>query len=151
MLFDLDESPGEWFQFFTSRIDTSTGETVYDDPEGPGRACIRSLAPFFDERRGKREKAVEHVVNPKTHALERIVFLKELSPKEEAQERDDMWDYAITGFEGFKNAKTKEPLVCNRETKLKLMKVPMFSRFVARCLELLANTGVAEKEEEEKN
>ena len=40
---------------------------------------------------------------------------------------------------------------CTRENKLKLMRVPVFDRFIARCLEMLANSGVKEKEDEQKN
>ena len=151
MFFDLDEQQGEWFYFFTSKIDPNTGEVVYDEPVKDARVQLRSLQPFFEKRLATRKKAVEHVINPKTKQMERISYISERSFEDTLKERDDTWDYAITGLEGFKDAKTKEPLVCDRETKTKLMKNPVFDRFIGRCLQLMANTGVAEKEEETKN
>ena len=151
MLFDLDESQGEWFQFFTSRIDQNTGEIIYDDPVDDARVQIRSLTPFFEERMAGRKKAYEHVYNPKTRQMERLSYVPDLPHDQMKQERDDAWDYAIIGLEGFKDAKTKEVLKCDRGTKLKLMKNPVFDRFMARCLQLLANSGVKEKEDLEKN
>jgi len=151
MFFDLDSAQGEWFPFFSSHIDPVTGEPVYEDPENDARVQIRSIAPFIEERMAKRKRISEHVYNPKTRAMERITYFAEQSPDELRVERDDLWDYAITGIEGFKDSKTGQVIVCNRENKLKLMKVPVFDRFVARCQQLLASSGVKAKEEEEKN
>jgi len=151
MLFDLDESQGEWFQFFMSRVDPDTGEIIYDEPVQDARVQIRSMATFFEERIGARKKVVEWKVNPKTKMNERHSFYPDLSYEEMKKEREDAWDYAITGLEGFQDAKTKKPLVCDRETKLKLMKNPVFDRFIARCLQLLAESGVVQKEDLEKN
>ena len=151
MLFNLDEAQGDWFQFFSSSINPDTGEIIYDDPVKDARVQIRSVAPFFEERIANRKKAVEHVYNPKTRQMERISYIPELPYEEAKKERDDTWDYVITGIEGFKDAKTGTVLKCDRETKLKLMKNPVFDRFVAKCLQTLASYGVKEKEEQEKN
>mgnify|MGYP001249914155 CR=1 FL=1 len=151
MLFDLEESQGEWFYFFNSRIDQATGETVYDNPVKDARVKIRSISAFFEEALSKRKREFQFVVNPKTRGMERVAYFPELSSEEANQQRDDAWDYAITGLEGFKDAKTKADLKCDRETKLKLMKNPAFDRFIARCFQILASSGIQGKEAEEKN
>ena len=150
MLFDIDASQGEWFQFFTSRVDPDAGEIVYDDPVQDAKVQIRSMGPFFEERLVARKKVVEWRVNPKTKANERHSYYPELSYEEIRAEREDAWDYAITGLEGFQDAKTKEVLKCDRETKLKLMKNPVFDRFFAKCLQTLSEAGVSQREEQKK-
>jgi hypothetical protein len=151
MLIDLNSEQGEWFQFFTSRLDPNTGEVIYDPPTGDARAQIRSLAPFFEERAGKRKKAVEHVYNPKTRAMERIPYFEEQTLEEIKAEREDAYDYAITGLENFKDSKTGTVITCTRGNKVALMKVPVFDRYFARCQQLLASSGVKKAEEEPKN
>lgn len=151
MFLDLDSLQGEWFPFFGSHIDLATGEIVYDDPVADARVQIRSMAPFIEERMAKRKKTVEHVLNPKTRTMERIAYYPDMTPGEERDERDDVWDYVITGIEGFKDSKTGKVIDCTRENKLKLMKVPVFDRFVARCFQILGNSGIKEQEELEKN
>jgi len=148
---DLESTEGEWFQFFGSRIDPSTGETIFEEPTSDARVQIRSMAPFFEERIAIRKRSIEHVYNPKTRAMERISYYPELTLAEAKVEREDAWDYCITALENFKDSKTGELIVCTRENKLKLMKVPVFDRFIARCLQILASTGVKAKEEAEKN
>jgi hypothetical protein len=149
MLFSLDSSEGEWFPFQNSKIDPLTGDPVFDDPVSDAKVQIRSMTPFFEERIAKRKRQTEHVMNPKTRQMERIAFYAELSIEEAKAERDDAFDFAITGIEGFKDAKTGKLITCTRENKLALMKVPVFDRFFARCQQLLASSGV--KEEMEKN
>ena len=152
MFFEIEEeTKGEWFNFFTSSIDPNTGDVKYDEPVKDARVCIRSMTPFIEERIAGRKKCVEHVYNPKTRGMERLSYSQELSFDEAKAERDDTWDYVITGIEGFKDAKTKEVMKCDRATKLKLMKNPVFDRFIARCMQLLANSGFEAKEEQEKN
>jgi hypothetical protein len=151
MFVDLDNLQGEWFSFFGSHIDPSTGETIFEEPVSDARVQIRSMIPFVEERMAKRKKSVEHVYNPKTRAMERISYYPELSLDESKTERDDAWDYIITAIENFKDSKTNELILCTRENKLKLMKVPVFDRFVARCLQILTSSGVKMKEEEIKN
>src|SRR4030042_6218031 len=139
MFFDLDSTQGEWFQFFGSHIDPNTGEVVYEETTSDARVQIRSIAPFLEERFAKWKKSVEHVYNPKTRAMERISYYPDQSPEESRADRDDAWDYAITGIENFKDIKTGELIACTRENKLKLMKNPVFDRFFARRKQLLAN------------
>ena len=151
MLFDLDSSAGEWFPFQNSKIDPLTGEPVFDDPVSDAKVQVRSMTPFFEERIAKRKRQTEHVFNPKVRAMERITYYAELSIDEAKAERDDAFDFAITGIEGFKDAKNEKVITCTRENKLALMKVPVFDRFFARCQQLLASSGVKQKEELEKN
>jgi hypothetical protein len=88
-------------------------------------------------------------MNPKTRQMERITYYAELSIEEAKAERDDAYDFAITGIEGFKDAKTGQIITCTRANKLALMKVPVFDRFFAKCQQVLASSGV--KEQESKN
>lgn len=149
MLFDLNQNEGEWFPFQNSKIDPLTGEPVFDDPVTDAKVQIRSMTPFFEERIAKRKREVERILNPKTRQMERISFYAELSVEEAKAERDDAFDFAITGIEGFKDAKTGKMIDGSRENKLALMKVPVFDRFFARCQQLLSSSGV--KEQVEKN
>jgi len=149
MLINLETNEGEWFPFQNSTISPSTGEPVFDDPVSDARVQIRSMTPFFEERIAKRKRQTEHVMNPKTRQMERITYYAELSIEEAKAERDDAYDFAITGIEGFKDAKTGQIITCTRANKLALMKVPVFDRFFAKCQQVLANSGV--KEQESKN
>lgn len=148
MIFDLDQAEGERFPFFTSTVDPATGAITYDEP-GDAWVELRPMQPFFEERLAKRKKITEHVHNPKTRQLERISYYPDLSVDEAKKERDDAWDYAITGFGNFKD-KTGAAIEFNRGNKMKMIKVPMFIRFCERCFEVMANSGV-KKEAEEKN
>ena len=150
MFFDFS-SEGEWFKFFGSHIDSNTGEIVFGEPVSDGRVRIRRLAPFLEERLSKWKKSVEHVYNPKTRAMERISYYPDQTTEETRQDREDAWDYAITGIENIRDSETKEEITCTRENKLRLMKHPVFDRFFARCQQLLDNSGIREKEESEKN
>lgn len=152
MFFDLEaNSQGEWFQFFSSRIDPASGDVIYDPPSGDARVKIRSVRPFFEERMAGRKLQHETVYNPKTRAMERISYSPPLSPEEAKEQREDSFDYAIVDFQNFKDSKTGAMIACTRENKLKLMRLPVFDRFVARCQELLDASGIKDKEEAEKN
>lgn len=154
MLLDLDiQEEGEWFAFFTSHIDPTTGDIIYDDPvKGAPKVKIRSLAPFIEKRMTTRKREVEHVLNPKTRAMERLSFFTDQSIGETLKEREDTWDYAIQDFEdGFKDKKTDKVIKCTKENKIKMMKLPVFDRFVARCLQVIGEAGVQEAAEESKN
>ncbi len=151
-LFDAEAlEQGDWFPFFESRYDFTTGETVYDLPkEGAAEFRIRSLTEFYVDRRKGRKREYKMVFNPTSRSMERVGYYPDLSPEEEAAERDDSYDYAITGI---RNAFWGEdrPIECDRESKIKLMKNPAFSRYFMRVLEMLANSGAKTKEEAEKN
>jgi hypothetical protein len=151
MFFELESGQGEWFPFFGSHFDPITGDTIYEDAVSDAKVQVRSMTPFFEEKIAKRKREVEHVYNPKTRQMERITFFKELSVEESKAERDEAWDYAITGIEGFKDSKTGKIIECTRENKLALMKNPVFDRFIARCQQLIASSGVKEAKELEKN
>jgi hypothetical protein len=147
MLLDLEaQEQGEWFQFFTSHIDEATGEVIYDEPSPDARVKIRSMVPFIEERLASRKRQYEHVLNPKTRSMERISYYPEMTPEENRKDREDTWDYVIQGLEGFADKKTGKEIACTRENKIKLMKLPVFDRFVARCLQLLSSSGVEEQE-----
>lgn len=148
---DVDEDQGEWFQFFTSTIDPDSGEIIYDTPRNDAKVRLRSMAPLIEERLNKRTRKSEFIFNPKSRQMERVVYYEEPTTEELQKEREDTWDYVITGIEGFVDKKTKKLMKCDKKTKLKLMKNPVFDRFVARCMQLLANAGFQEKEEQEKN
>lgn len=150
MVFDLDSSQGEWFRFFESRIN-ERGEFIYDDPTpDAGRICIRSIGPFLDRIQAKRKRKFEWVLNPSTRSMERVGYYEDQTPEDLKKEREDIWDYAITGIEDFFDVKG-DPILCTRENKVKLMTFPVFDRFVARCLQTLSASGVKTKEEAEKN
>lgn len=150
MIIDFEANDGEWFTFVMSRIDDQ-GKVVYDDPlPDAGKVCVRSLVPFFEQRQAGRKKKYEFVHNPSTRAMERVGFIPEQTAEQAREEREDAWDYAIKDFENF-NDKNKVPIPCTRENKLRLMKLPVFDRFIGRCLQMLAEQGVKVEEELRKN
>lgn len=151
MNIDIDFTEGEWFQFVGSHVDLNTGEVIYEDPSSDARVQIRSIAPFIEERLSKRRRIVEHIYNPKTRAMERLSYYEELTFEQAKKERDDTWDYAITAFENFRDSKTGEVIICTRENKIKMMANPVFDRFIARCLQIIASSGTEAKKETEKN
>ncbi len=149
-IFDLDETKGDWFDFFESTIDIKTGDTTYDDPKpGTGKVCLRNMSVFVRERNRNRKKKYEFVVNPRTRAMEKVESTEQTA-EEEAQERDDAFDYAITEFKDFFDAKGK-PIEATRENKLKLLAIPVFDRFIARCFELQQNANKMQAQVIEKN
>lgn len=150
MIIDLEARDGEWFTFFGSKVN-ERGETVYDEPlPDAGKIQIRSLMPYFEANRSKQKRKHEFVLNPQTRQMERVSYEPELSPEDAQKERDDAWDYAISGIENVFDAKGFA-VECNRENKLRLMMIPQFNRFVARCLQILSEAGVKTEEEERKN
>jgi len=140
-----------WFQFFSSHIDEASGEVVYEEPSKDARVKIRSMVPFVEEQMAGRKKQYEHVMNPKTRSMERLSYYPELSIEELKAEREDVWDYIIQDFEGFVDKKTKQEIKCTRANKVKMMKLPVFDRFVAQCQKLLTESGVKIEEQEVKN
>jgi len=148
---DIDESNGDWFDFFESNIDLNTGNIVYEDPKpGTGKACFRPSRPLVMERVANRKKESEFVLNPKTRAMEKVEFYKSQTVEEQQKEQDDMTDYVITDLENFYDAKGN-PIECTRENKLTLAKVPVFDRFMARCMEIQMNSNIKQAEKEKKN
>ena len=151
-VFDLTkDEQGDWFAYFTSHLDPLTGETVYDPPEdGAAEFRIRSMAPFFEERRKKRKKEFKMVLNPSTRQMERVGYYPDLPPEEAEQENHDAWDYAITGMRNAVSAPGKE-IECTRENKLALTEIPVFMRFLFRVFQIISDTGARAREEIEKN
>ena len=151
MVFDLEQqNEGEWFPFFESHIDDK-GEIVYDDPKpDSGRVRIRSMAPIIEKQIEGRKRNYQFALNPQSRAMERVGYFEELPLDQAKKDRDDVWDYVITDFEGLFDAKGKE-IECTRENKLKLIAIPMFDRFISKCLRMLSDSGVKVKEEQEKN
>jgi len=151
-LFDLEkEDMGDWYTFFSSKVDQASGEVVYDEPEeGAAEFRIRSVAKFWEERRAKRKKEYKMVLNPSTRQMERVGYYEDLPPAQEKKENEDSWDYAITGIRNAFSA-PDVPIECNRENKLKLLEIPVFIRFAGRVFQMMAETGITEKETSEKN
>ncbi len=148
VIFDIEESQGDWFDFFESKFDFETEKIIYSDPKpNTGKVCIRSAQKVVTEQMSNRKKISEMVLNPKTRQMERIEYFQEKSFEEKQTETEDRIDYMITGLKDFFDIKGK-PIECTRENKIKLSKVPMFDRFIAKCIELQAN-GVLEKMEKE--
>lgn len=151
-VFDLDkDAQGDWFPFFGSRFDPLTGEIAYLKPEPDAAEFrIRNMTGFFEERRKNRTREYKMVLNPSTRAMERVGYYEDLPPDEAQKESDDAWDYAITGM---KNAFAVDglPMDCTRANKLKLVKIPIFLRYIQRVFQILADAGVKKAEESEKN
>jgi len=154
---EMEVTEGEWFPFQASRVDSDTGKIVWDDPvlddKGSPIASlrVRLMALFYEERIAKRGRVVEHIFNPKTRAMERVVSLKELSMDEIRSERDDAIDYAITGIKGFRDKTTKKPLECTRINKLAMLRSPAIDRFFGYCQDRLSQSTVEEKKAEAEN
>lgn len=143
---------GEWFSYQNSHLDQEKEEWIFEKPVSDKvRVRVRLLFPYLKERANKRKKTAEHILNPKTRQMERITYYEELTPEETQKEIDNTWDYAITGLEGFKDKKTGKVLECTKETKLKLMQVPSFDRFIGHCLKILEGSEAKQREESEKN
>jgi hypothetical protein len=152
-VFDLDakESEGDWFDFFESHIDLDSGEIIYDDPKpGTGKACFRSVVPFLEKCIEARKRKHQFVLNPKTRSMERVEYYEPLFMEEQKKQNEDMYDYAIVGLERFFDAQGNA-LECTRENKLKLSKVKVFDRYMARCMELQTNSKFERQKASEKN
>ena len=152
MFLDLNSSKdGTWFQFRMSEIDPNNGDIIWSDPIEGHEVKIRSMKPFFEERISKREKETIWKVHPKSRAYEPHTQFKELSVEEAKVERDDAFDYAITGLKGFKNKTTREEYPCTREVKLGLMAFDFFDRFIADCQQKVDSFQVEMEDKETKN
>jgi hypothetical protein len=151
MFVDLDSAKGEWFTFRMSSIDPNTGEIVWGEPVEGVRVQVRSWKPFFEEAYAKRERVIEWKINPKTRQNEKHSNPKDLTADELKQQKDDAIDYAITGLEGFKDKKTRQPIPCTRENKIALMALDFFDRFFVDCQQIIDSTRVEEDKTATKN
>jgi hypothetical protein len=151
-VFEQQKEKGDWFPFFGSKIDLETGEILYDPPEeGAAEFCFRSPAPFWQERQRGRGKEHKMVLNPSTRQMERVGYFPDLPPDEEQAERDDSWDYCITGMKGARWTADGPEMECTKENKLKLLKNSAFLRYANRVLQLILETGAKHKNAAEKN
>jgi hypothetical protein len=149
-VFDFGELDGSWFTFFTSRV-KDDGNIEYDDPEeGAGRICIRPINEFIEKYFEDRKKKSEFVLNPKTRAMERVEYSADMTPDERKKYHSALWDHAITAWENFLDGKGNE-IKCTAENKAKMMKVPMFDRFVSRCLKVMSDNTVKQATELNEN
>ena len=148
---NLDASDaGDWFIFFGSSIN-ETGVTVYDDPlPSAGRVCVRSMTEKVKELLAIRKKKSEFVLNPESRSMERVTYFDDEDSAQTEKYSADIWDYVIVSWENLKTAKG-EDIACTRENKIKLMRVPIFNRFIARCLQLIQSSGIVAAENAEKN
>ena len=146
------DDQGDWFAFFNSRLDTTTGEIVYDPPEPEAAEFrIRSMGKFWEDRRKDRKKEYKMVLNPGNRQMERVGYYEDLPSDQAQKENDDAWDYAITGIRNAFSAPGVE-IKCDRESKLKFIdEVPAFLRFITRVFQILSEAGVKQKEASEKN
>ena len=152
MIFDIDKTQdGEWFAFFESS-QNKKGKITYHDPkpEEKTRVCIRSINPVFEKQISERKKKYEHVLNPETGKMERIGFYEDLTAEQAKEQNNDVWDHAIVDWQQITD-KTGKEIPCTRENKLKLMEIPAFDRFVARCLEILQDATTNAQAAEAKN
>jgi len=151
-IFEQNKEEGDWFPFFGSKIDLTTGNILYDPPEeGAAEFCFRSPIPFWEERRKDRKKEYSMVLNPTTRAMERVGYYPDLPFDQERKEGEDSWDYAITGMRNARWTENGPEMECTRENKMKLLKNSAFLRYANHVLQLILDTGVKRKEETEKN
>jgi hypothetical protein len=152
MRFDVSgEVQGEWFSFFRSET-KEDGTIAYLDPEADaGKVCLRIADSDMVEKiqTETRKKVSEMVRNPSTRAMERVVYFDQ-TPAQEKREREMIWDHAIQDWKGILDTNGKE-IPCTLENKLKLMSIPQFARFVARCLQLITGANAQTTEGAEKN
>jgi len=144
------QKDGVWFPFFYSKIDPSNLEITYGDPiEGGPRMKIRNPIALFKERTEKRKTETQFVLNKKTRAMDKVVSEVELTAKQKKEENEDFVDFVIQEVEGFKL--DGKIIKGTREEKTGMMELPVISMFVARCIELLQESGTEEEAVETKN
>jgi hypothetical protein len=129
----------------------TTGDIVYDPPEKDAAEFrIRSMGPFWDERRKNLKREYKMVLNPSSRQMERVGYYPDLPPDEAEKENADAWDYAITGIKNAFSA-PKVPIECTRENKLKLIEVPAFLRFIRKVFQIISEAGIKQAEASQKN
>jgi len=136
--------------FFTSKVNDD-GTVDYDEPEpNAGRVCLKPIDTFIESYFEKRKKESKFVRNDKSRAMERVQWSKDQTPKERKEYQAALWDHAIVGWENFFDGK-KKPIECTIETKTKMMKVPMFDRFISKCLKTMGEDTVKRAEDLSEN
>jgi len=150
--FLFDNPDGEAFQFCESTIDTKTGDVVFDDPKpDAGTFYIRQIGEKLEQLQSKQKKKVEHVLNPKTRKMDRIVYFEDLSPEEYAANSAELWDHVIAGWDDKVLDGEGKEIPITKKNKMRLMSIPSVDRFVGRCLRELSDSQVKHGEELEKN
>lgn len=147
------DDEGTWFKFFTSSVDATTGEIIYDDPlEDAAEFRIRSSKKFYEGKLDTRKWESSMVLNPKTRRMEKVTSLKELSTNEIKKELEDLYDFAITGIRNaFWDEEGKEPIECTKEDKAKLKDIGVFDRFLNRAWQIIEEQEVGAVGKIEKN
>lgn len=139
MKFELDQDKGETFQYFKSEI-LEDGETKFYDPEPdePCRVTLKLADPDFIEgvHAETRKTIIDRALNPKTHSMERIKDFEQ-TLEQKRKERELIWGNAILGWEGVLDVNGKV-VECNQENKMRMMNIPVFARFIGRCLQLIS-------------
>jgi len=145
-VFDFGAEDGSWFSFFTSKVNDD-GTIDYDEPEvNAGRVCLKPIDTFIESYFDKRKKESKFVRNDKSRAMERVQWSKDQTASERKAYQAALWDHAITSWENFFDGK-KKPIECTIETKTKMMKVPMFDRFISKCLKTMGEDTVKRAED----
>jgi hypothetical protein len=149
--FNLDAvKSGTWFPFQESTVDPLTQDPIFDEAEkGAGEILLRSSTPFIRKQAAGQEIQTKPVMNSLTRRME-FAPVDRRTPEQKQQEQDDMWDYVIVDWKGFKDANGKE-IPCTRENKLLLMDVDRFIRFVGHALKIIDQYTEVKKEKLEKN
>lgn len=143
----IDE--GVWFAYRANTIGED-GNVIFEEPKpGAGRVCLRDIASFLRDRVRGRKMEHQIVPNPLKGIMERISYPADMTPEQIDKENGDLWDFAITGLEGFSIG--GEAVPCTREGKLKLMAIPAFDRFIGRCLKDLRAVDAQVQEAQEGN
>lgn len=140
---------GVWFAYRANTVGKD-GKAVFEESRpDAGRVCVRDIASFLRERIRGRKMEHQIVPNPLSGAMERISYPADMTPEQIDQENGDLWDFAITGLEGFSIG--GEAVPCTREGKLKLMAIPAFDRFIGQCLKDIRAADAQAQEMQEKN
>lgn len=151
MRFNLNKSIGEWFPFFTSEVGTD-GEIKYNEPEKDGgRVQLRIAdAETLEKIQAEtRTKTAAFVKDKETRQMVRVPYIEQ-TPEQEKREREMIWDHAIQSWEGILDV-NGAPIPCTLENKMKLMNVPVFARFIGKCLTTLSGATAEKKAAVEKN
>lgn len=151
-LFVLNNDQGEAFRFQESYIDESTGEPVFLDPKkDAGTFYIRPMGPKMEEIQSRRKRSVEHVLNPKTRAMERVVYFEPASDEEAKAQNEELWDHVIAGWDDKVLDANKKKIPITVENKMLLLKIPAVDRFIGKCLRDQQAASVKSLEVQEKN
>jgi len=152
MLIDLNAiTDGEWFPFRMSTINPDTGETIWGEESLEVKVKIRSWKKFFEDSFTNRERVVEWKVHPKSKQNQKHENLKEFTPEETIQQKQDAVDYAVLEWKGFKDKKTKKIIECNKDTKNAMMGLDFFDRFFVECQTTIDSKKIEEEKAHVKN